>query len=123
MCVFFKMCKSEGQSFFFFFLFFKAAPVAYGSSQARGLIGATGADLHQSSRRRQILNPLSEARDRTRNLMVPSWIVSTAPQRELWVSRVAFQPLPQNVHVGGKDPCTPLRVGRALPGYLHPASR
>ena len=68
------MCKSEGQSFFFFFLFFKAAPVAYGSSQARGLIGATGADLHQSSRQRQILNPLSEARDRTRNLMVPSWI-------------------------------------------------
>ena len=31
-------------------------------------------DLHHSSRQRQILNPLSEARDQTRNLMVPSWV-------------------------------------------------
>ena len=31
-------------------------------------------NLHHSSRQRQILNPLSEAGDRTRNLMVPSWI-------------------------------------------------
>ena len=31
-------------------------------------------DLHHSSRQRQILNPLSEARDPTCNLMVPSWI-------------------------------------------------
>ena len=31
-------------------------------------------DLHHSSQQRQILNPLSEARDRTDNLMVPSWI-------------------------------------------------
>ena len=31
-------------------------------------------NLHQSSRQRWILNPLSEARDRTRNLMVPSQI-------------------------------------------------
>ena len=31
-------------------------------------------DLHHSSRRRQILNPLSEARDRTHNVMVPSQI-------------------------------------------------
>jgi len=29
-------------------------------------------DLHHSSQQRRILNPLSEARDRTRNLMVPS---------------------------------------------------
>ena len=29
-------------------------------------------DLHHSSRQRQILNPLSEARDRTRILMDPS---------------------------------------------------
>ena len=33
-------------------------------------------DLHHSSQLRQILNPLSEARDQTRNLMVPSWIHS-----------------------------------------------
>ena len=79
--------------------------MAYGSSQARGRIRATGASLrhshgnagselrlqptpqltempdpshicnqHHSSRQCRILNPLSEARDRTRNLMVPSQI-------------------------------------------------
>ena len=74
--------------FFFFFCLFAiswAAPVAYGGSQARGPIGAVATGLHQrhsnagsepchSSQQRQILNPLSEARDRTRNLMVPSRI-------------------------------------------------
>ena len=33
---------------FFSFLLFRAAPVAYGSSQARGQIGAAAADLHLS---------------------------------------------------------------------------
>ena len=41
-------------------------------------------DLHHSSRQRQILKPLSEARDRTCNLMVPTQIYfSAAPWREL----------------------------------------
>ena len=31
-------------------------------------------DLHHSSQQRQILNPLSEARDRIHNLMVPGRI-------------------------------------------------
>ena len=31
-------------------------------------------NLHYSSWQRQILNPLSETRDRISNLMVPSWI-------------------------------------------------
>ena len=31
-------------------------------------------DLHHSSQQHQILNPLNEARDRTRNIMVPSQI-------------------------------------------------
>ena len=31
-------------------------------------------DLHHSSRQCQILNPLSKARDRTRNLMVTRWV-------------------------------------------------
>ena len=31
-------------------------------------------DLHHSSGQRQTLSPLSEARDKTCNLMVPSWI-------------------------------------------------
>ena len=67
---------------------FRAAPVAYGGSQARGLIRALllayaratatrdlsrVCDLHHSSRQCRILNPLSEAGDRTRNLSVPSW--------------------------------------------------
>ena len=69
----------------------RAASEAYEGSQARGLIGAAVAslttatatatrdpshvcDLHHSSQQCQILNPLSEARDQTRNLMVSSWI-------------------------------------------------
>ena len=35
--------------FFFFFFFFMTTPMAYGSSQARGLIGAAAAGLHHSS--------------------------------------------------------------------------
>ena len=34
--------------FVFAFVFSRAAPVAYGGSQARGLIGAVAASLHQS---------------------------------------------------------------------------
>ena len=64
--------------------------MAYGGSRARaarGLIEATAASLYQShsnasricdllhrSWQCRILNPLSEARHRTHNLMVPSWI-------------------------------------------------
>ena len=85
------MCHFSLALFFFFFFclfaFSRAAPMAYGGSQARGLIGAVATSLHQShrntgsvcnlhhsSQQRQILNPLSKARDQTRNLMVPSWI-------------------------------------------------
>ena len=68
---------------------FRATPAAYGGSQARGRIGAVAAayttatampdpshicNPHHSSRQRRILNPPSEARDRTRNFMVPSRI-------------------------------------------------
>ena len=35
--------------FFFVFRFFKAAPAAYGGSQARSRIGATAAGLHHSN--------------------------------------------------------------------------
>ena len=66
--------------FFFLFSFFRAAPAAYGSSQARvelelqlpAYITTTAipdlshvCDLHCSSRQNQILNPLSGARDGT----------------------------------------------------------
>ena len=62
--------------FFFFCLFYliRAAPTAYGGSQAMGLIGAVAARLHHSPWQRRILDPLNEARDRMRNLMVPSRI-------------------------------------------------
>ena len=56
---------------FLFLLFFRAAPSAYGGSQARGRIRATAAGLHHSSWQHWILHPLSEAGDRTCNLMVP----------------------------------------------------
>ena len=60
----------------FFFSFFRAAPVAHGSSQTRGRTGATATslhhshnagsghvcDLHHSSQQCRILNPSSEAR-------------------------------------------------------------
>ena len=80
-----------GFVFCFLFLLFRATPAASGGSQARGIIRATAAGLRQghshagcephlqpthSSRQHQILHPLSKARDRTRNLMVPSWIRS-----------------------------------------------
>ena len=75
--------------FFLFIYFFRARPVVYGGSQARGLIRAKSAGLcHSHSNARpepnlwptlqpwqcQILNPLNEARDPTHNLMAPSWI-------------------------------------------------
>ena len=46
----------------------------YGCSQARGLVRAIAAGLHHSSRQHRILNPLSDARDQTLNLMAPSQI-------------------------------------------------
>ena len=59
----------------FFFLLFRATPVAYGGSWARGQIGATAAGLHHSSWwQRWVLNPPSEARDRTCNLTDTSQI-------------------------------------------------
>ena len=66
----------------YFFCLFRAAPTAYGSSQARGQFGAvaTGTttampdlshvcDLHHSSEQHWILNPLSKARDQICFLM------------------------------------------------------
>jgi len=47
-------------------------------------------NLHHSSWQYQIPNPLSEARDRTCNLMVPSRFVSSVPQWELPFVYVCF---------------------------------
>ena len=70
--------------FFFFFFFLRPAPVAYGSSQARSWFQAATAmpdpshicDLHHSSWRPWMLNPLEVARDWTRILMDVSQICS-----------------------------------------------
>ena len=74
---------------FLVFLLFRAAPVARGGSQARGLIRVAAVSLHHShsntrlshicslhhsSLQHQILNPWIEARDRTHSVIVPSQI-------------------------------------------------
>ena len=75
-------------SFGFGFFLFRAALVAYGSSQARGRIGAascqpTTTATHDLSRVCWILNPLSEARHRP----APSWtlvgFITAEPPQEL----------------------------------------
>ena len=71
----------KGICLFVCFAISSSAPAAYGGSQARGQIGATAmpdpshvCNPHHSPRQRWIPNPLSKAKDRTLNLMVPSWI-------------------------------------------------
>ena len=49
-------------------------PQAYGGSQARGQIRAAAHGLHRSSQQRQILNPLTEARDGTHILVDTSQV-------------------------------------------------
>ena len=85
---------------FFFFLLFRAIPMTCGGSQARGQIRAKlpayatatavqdlshVCDLYHSSWQRWILNPLSEARDRTCGFMDTSqtcfcWATTGAPE-------------------------------------------
>ena len=68
----------------FFFCLFRAASMAYGSSQSRSLIRSIAAGLYHSSQQHRILNPLSKTRDRTCVLSVTSQVfVSTEPQWEL----------------------------------------
>ena len=78
--------------FLFFFLFlFRAALVAYGSSQTRGQIGAAAARLHHNHSKAgsetclssipqlvatPILNPLSEARNQNCILMGTSQVLN-----------------------------------------------
>ena len=75
--------------FFLFSLIFRDTLAAYVGSQARGQFGATATCLHHSHSnagskphlrptpqlmQRQILNPLSKARDGTHVLMDTSWV-------------------------------------------------
>ena len=73
---------------------------AYPQPQQHGMDPSRICDLHRSSQQRQILNPLSEARDRTRNLMVPSRIrfccaIMGTPEWLLYVVSFSQKPIPQ----------------------------
>ena len=78
--------------FFFLsvFFLFRAALTANGGSQVTGGIGATAASLHHSSQQCRILNPLSEARDRTHNLMASSQICFCYTTQELQQAFILF---------------------------------
>ena len=86
--------------YLFYFLLFRATPAAYGSSQAKGWIGAAATNLcyslrnarfqphlqpiYHSSWQHQILNPLSWSRDGTHILMDTSrvryhWAMTGTP--------------------------------------------
>ena len=60
--------------YIYFVLFFKAAPAASGSSQARSPIGAAAAGLHHSPSNAGSSNPLSGASDQTHILMNTSQV-------------------------------------------------
>ena len=76
-----QLSSCQSYLFFFFSFLFRAAPIAYGSSQARGQIWASVAGLHHSHiydlchswRQSWILNPRSEVRDW---ILCTSWILN-----------------------------------------------
>ena len=127
---------------FFFFLSFRAAPAAYGCSQARGWIGATAASLHQSysnarsashqicdlqcsSWQRRILNSLSKVRDQTCVLMDTSqicfrWATTGAPVPFFFcVYHIKILPMLITETFG-----IPLNfASRGMPHSLHPEPR
>ena len=89
--VFINLCQVIRLMERFHFFFLRTAPVACGISQARGHIRAAGTslhhshrnagpshicDLHHSLQQRQILNPLSKARNQTHILIDTSWILN-----------------------------------------------
>ena len=113
------MCSSSLKRYMYYtsFLFvcfclFRAKPSAYGSSQARGWVGATATavglhhstatwhpsricDLQHSSWQCQILNPLSEARDWTCILVDASqirfrWAMMGTPLLHFWFGAVEW---------------------------------
>ena len=80
--------------FFFSFSLFRAAPAAYGGSQARGRIRATATGLHHShmshicdlqhsSRKHRVFNPLSEAGIEPASSQMLARSISAEPRQEL----------------------------------------
>ena len=76
-------------------------------------------DLHHSSRQCQILNPLSEARDQTHNLMVPSQIPKE-PWQELPIGLFLLL-LPSLTAYGSFQARG--RIGAATAGHNHSNAR
>ena len=90
---------------YLFWVFFRAASVAYGSSQTRGQIRATAASLHHShsnsgsehifdlggssQQHHQILNPLREARDQT--LILADTMSGSEPTETQWEFHKVFK--------------------------------
>ena len=81
----------------YFFLLFRATPVAYRSSQARGgiellacakAVSNTSSELHlhHSSQQLQILYPVSRASDWTHILTILVWFITADPQREFLIA-------------------------------------
>ena len=127
--------------FLFLLLLFRAAPAAYGGSQARGQIGTAAASLHHSQShsgsvqhlwpppgQHQVLDPLSEARDWTHNLMVSSWIhfhcatmgtpwFRTFKNCDHW-GRFTWhpRPLPHGLPISSRGKQTPLLPAPPQPG-------
>ena len=100
-------------SFFFFFCLLMPTPEAYWGSQARGWIRATApairdpshvCDLHHSSWQRWIPDPLSEARDLTCNLMVPSQIRFCSAMMGMPLLTSWFQSYKWEIHGGLRLP-------------------
>ena len=97
LCI--RWLSREMKFFFFFCLFFRAAPAAYGGSQARGRIGAVAAGLyhsHSNARSKPCLQPTLQLRGTMGSLthwarpgikLVTSWFlvrfVSAVPWQEL----------------------------------------
>ena len=121
--------KSSFFSFVLIFCLFRATPTAHGGSQGGAesqlqLLAYSRAiampdlshvcDLHHGSQQRWIFNPLSEARDWTYNLMVPSQIHfhctrMGTPYKSSWVQ------LPSLEDIGKR---WPTRIKSSIPGPL-----
>ena len=67
----------------FLFIYFRAAPAAYGGSQARGWIGTAVAGLHHSHSSARSLTHSERPGSEPMSSWIPVGFVTTEPQREL----------------------------------------
>ena len=81
LCQVFKVLSHKG-NFPFICLFFRAVPASYGSSQARGGIGATAASLHHSHSSTGSLTHWVRSGIKPLSSWILVWFVTAAPQRK-----------------------------------------